>query len=307
MSNAGFPKVDLRTILSADSLPAMPQTAIRLLELSQQTSTGPAEFAVPIEADPGLTVQVLRFANSSYFGFCNEVSSIKHAITLLGIRTVRNFVLWSAIFSAIPNPRCGTFDLKGLWQDSLRRALFARGLARLLGLREADEAFAAALLQDMAVPILAKEVPEAYAQLFDARRRSQFRARLSQLETYAFGWNHASAGAMAARHWSLPPGLTALIEDHLSVEQHLAQRQTDPAKIAVAMSALLPSVDDSNWTEFERLEGYYQQMRPLDGPAIERLLEQIDEEYAGMAPLLRIPSPGVSLKQSYRQLTAASV
>ena len=55
----------------------MPQTAIRLLELARDPDCGPAEFAVPIEADPGLTVQVLRFVNSSYFGFRNEISNVE--------------------------------------------------------------------------------------------------------------------------------------------------------------------------------------------------------------------------------------
>src|SRR5918996_142175 len=140
---------DLKAMLSTAQLPALPQSAIRLLQLSKDPENGPAEFAVPIEADPGLASQVLRFVNSSYFGFSREISSVKLAITMVGIRTIKNFALWSAVFSLMPNPKCGPFDLKTLWQDSLRRALFARAVAKLLGLREAEEAFAAALLQDM--------------------------------------------------------------------------------------------------------------------------------------------------------------
>ncbi|MCE9527487.1 MAG: HDOD domain-containing protein [Planctomycetales bacterium] len=117
---------DLKDLLRSAQLPALPQSAIRLLELSQDPDNGPVEFAVPIEADPGLTGQVLKFVNSSYFGFSREISSVKLAITLVGIRTIKNFALWSAVFSLMPNPRCGPFDLKSLWQDSLRRALFAR-------------------------------------------------------------------------------------------------------------------------------------------------------------------------------------
>ena len=155
MTDAAVPRLDLKQILSGAQLPALPQSAIRLLELSQDPSNGPAEFAVPIESDPGLTGQVLRFVNSSYFGFSREISSVKLAITLVGIRTIKNFALWSAVFSLMPNPKCGPFDLKSLWQDSLRRALFARAVAKILGMKEAEEPFAAALLQDMAVPILA--------------------------------------------------------------------------------------------------------------------------------------------------------
>ena len=124
--------LDLDRILAGGQLPALPQSAISLLQLSKDPNNGPTEYAIPIETDAGLTCQVLKFVNSSYFGFSREISSVKLAITLVGVRTVKNFALWSAVFSLMPNPKCGPFDLKGLWQDSLRRGLFARAAARLL-------------------------------------------------------------------------------------------------------------------------------------------------------------------------------
>ena len=181
MSKQGpHPSLDLRKVVSAAQLPALPQSAIRLLELAQDPDLSATEFAVPIESDPGLASQVLRFVNSSYFGFSREIGSAKLAITLVGVRTIRNFALWSAVFSLIPNPKCGPFDLKSLWQDSLRLRLFARAMGNLLGIAEAEEPFAAALLQDMAVPVLAKEATELYAGLLQIRHRQQ--VRLSALE-----------------------------------------------------------------------------------------------------------------------------
>ena len=76
---------------------------------------------------------MLKFVNSSYFGFSREISSVKLAITLVGIRTIKNFSLWSAVFSLMPNPKCGPFDLKSLWQDSLRRCFFRAPLASCWG------------------------------------------------------------------------------------------------------------------------------------------------------------------------------
>ena len=163
-----------------------------------------------------------------------------------------------------------------------------------MGAAQAEETFAAALLQDMAVPILAKEVREAYARLFDARHTSRNRIRLSRLEEHVFGWNHATAAGIMARQWQLPESLAALVEDHLSVEQHLSDPNADPAKLVVAMSAPLPAVDDEDWTEFAKLDDSYGQVRPLDGPSIEVLLGKVDQEFADIAPLLRVSSPQVS-------------
>jgi len=296
--------IDLKKILAGAQLPALPQSAIRLLELSQNPANGPAEFAVPIESDPGLAGQVLRFVNSSYFGFSREISSVKLAISLVGIRTIKNFALWSAVFSLMPNPRCGPFDLRMLWQDSLRRALFSRAAAKVLGVKEAEEAFSAALLQDMAVPLLAKELPDLYAKLLAARDFG--RLRLSALERRAFGWTHAEAAAVVARQWNLPEDFALLVENHVleDVGKHAGTR--DPRIVAVAMSALLPAVADPAWQEANRLEPLYDEVRPAGALSLPELLAQLDREFAGFAPLLKVALPKKSLVDCYAEATAAA-
>lgn len=298
------PSLDLKKILAGAQLPALPQSAIRLLELSQDPTNGPTEFAVPIESDPGLTGQVLRFVNSSYFGFSREISSVKLAITLVGIRTIKNFALWSAVFSLMPNPKCGPFDLKSLWQDSLRRALFARAMAKLLGLKEAEEPFAAALLQDMAVPLLAKEAPELYEKLLQDRDGGKI--RLSFLEERLFGWTHAEAAGIMARQWNLPDQFALLVENHQEVGRWAGLRDSEPGKLAVAMSALLPSTADPNWSECALFESYYRKVGPAGGPTVVELLAQVDEEFEKFAPVLKLAAPSKSLVQSYHEVTAVA-
>jgi HD-like signal output (HDOD) protein len=303
MTNVSIPKLELNKILSTAQLPGLPQSAIRLLELSQDPTNGPAEFAVPIEVDPGLTGQVLRFVNSSYFGFAREISSIKMAITLVGIRTIKNFALWSAVFSLMSNPKCGPFDLKSLWQDSLRRALFARALAKMLGMKEAEDTFAAALLQDMAIPILAKESPQLYVKLLESRKQGQI--RLSSLENQIFGWNHAQAGGMMARHWNLPDNFAGLIENHTAIEKSVEQPGEAPDKAAVAMSALLPAIADPVWTECQQFESYYEKIIPGNSPTIMELMSQIDREFDHLAPVMKIGTPEKSLVDRYNEVTAS--
>lgn len=302
MTTVPFPSLDLKRVLSGAQLPALPQSAIRLLELSQNPDNGPVEFAIPIESDPGLTGQVLRFVNSSYFGFSREISSVRLAITLVGIRTIKNFALWSAVFSLMPNPKCGPFDLKSLWQDSLRRALFARAMGRLLGLKEAEELFSAALLQDMAVPLLAKVAPDAYARLLGARKQTGI--RLSVLERTAFGWTHAEAAGIMARQWNLPDNFAVLIEGHLDDEHSVADRTDRPGHVAVSMSALLPALVDSTWQECELLEGHYNRLCPAGQMPLVDLLSQIDREFTDFAPILKMASPSKSLADSYHEAVA---
>ena len=295
------PSPALKDLLHSAQLPALPQSAIRLLELSQNPDNGPGEFAVPIESDPGLTGQVLKFVNSSYFGFSREISSVKLAITLVGIRTIKNFALWSAVFSLMPNPKCGPFDLKSLWQDSLRRGLFARAFGKLLGLKEAEELFAAALLQDMAVPLLAKEQPVRYLKLLEARTHGE--SRLSDLERAEFGWTHADAAGYMARHWSLPEEFAKLIEAHTQLDQLVAAEKKEPGKLSVALSALLPANQDQEWYEREKFLAAFGRLTAGRTRSVADIFTQIDGEFAEFAPVLKLASPAKSLVQHLAEET----
>ena len=302
MISAESSKLDLQKIVTEAQLPALPHSAISLLELSQDLENGPAEFAVPIESDPGLTSQVLRFVNSSYFGFSREISSVKLAITLVGVRTIKNFALWSAVFSLMPNPKCGPFNLKKLWQDSLRRALCARRLSKLLNVKETEESFAAALLQDMAVPLLAKNAPDAYTRLLEARKDGK--VRLSFLEKRLFGWTHAEAAGLMARHWKLPETFAELIEGHQLIEKWIEQPHAEAGRLVIAISSLLPATADSHWHESEQFERYYKRACPAGAPHVAEFLRQIDEEFTEFAPVLKLAMPAESLVEIYSEATS---
>jgi len=290
---------DLQKILAGAQLPALPQSAIVLLQLSQNPDNGPAEFAVPIEADPGLTGQVLRFVNSSYFGFSREIDNIKMAITLVGVRTIKNFALWSAVFSLMPNPKCGQFDLKSLWQDSLRRALFSRAVGKALGLRDSEDLFAAALLQDMAVPLLAKDLPEDYAELL--AQRDDGNVRLSDLERQRFGWDHADAAGVMARSWNLPEELARLIDAHTKIPKGTPNDTSQIGEFAVALSAQLPACSDTSWADFEVFEEAYS-LHVGATISADEMLRGVDEQFAEFAPVLKLGTPADTLQSRYQAM-----
>ncbi len=297
-------QISLEQVLASAQLPALPQTAIRLLELSQDASNGPAEYAKPIEADPGLMGQILRFVNSSYFGFSREIASIKQALALVGVRTIKNFALWSAVFSLVPDPKFGPFDLKKLWQDSLRRAVFARLLGRKIKLHNAEDLFAAALLQDMAIPLLLKELPKQYESLLE--RRDVEKLRLSQLEQGLFGWDHAQAAAALVRNWRLPEEFAVLIERHPNLNELLSVSPPVVDAACVALAALLPSCQDDQWSDWNEFCTGLQQIAPSTNYQIQALLAESDASFEEFAPIMKLALPSKSLQDWFKQQSTAS-
>ncbi|MCA9191426.1 MAG: HDOD domain-containing protein [Planctomycetales bacterium] len=290
---------DLKAILETAQLPALPQTAIRLIELSQDASNGPAQFARPIEADAGLMGQVLRFVNSSYFGFSREVSSVQQALALVGVRTIKNFALWSAVFSLVPDPKFGPFDLKKLWQDSLRRAVFARILGRSIRLHNAEDLFAAALLQDMAIPLLLKEMPSQYEELI--QRRSTEGMRLSSLERELFGWDHAEAAAALVRNWRLPEEFAKLIEHHPSFDDLMGRQPPQLDAACVALASLLPACQDDRWTEREEFTTGLKRIANASYDSIPKILEEADKAFEEFAPIMKLPVPEKTLIKWFQE------
>ena len=285
----------LRKILVAGQLPAMPQSAVSVLKLENDiTKVNINDLARPIEADPGLAAQVLKFLNSSAFGFQSTISSIRQGIALVGIRIIKNFVLWKAVFSLIPKSKTGTFDVAVLWQDSLRRAMFARFLLLETKKGDPEMAFAGALLQDMAVPLLLKLKAAEYGHVLDALSNSQEK-RLSDLEEEYFGWSHADASLILGQHWKLPEMLVDVTSNHLKVEETSADFAQHPERAVVALSALLPSVVRTEWHDRELFAKTFEICFPGKAQLYASLFDRVDREFDQYAALLQLAQPKQSL------------
>ncbi|MDR2643099.1 MAG: HDOD domain-containing protein [Planctomycetaceae bacterium] len=282
------PQDELKKILTVEQLPAMPQSALTVLQIDNDlTKVNINDLVCPIEADPGLVAQVLKFLNSSYFGFQSTISNVKQGIALVGIRVVKNFVLWKAVFSLIPKAKGAEFDVGGLWQDSLRRAMFARFLLNELKKGDSEMAFAGALLQDMAIPMLLKLKPIEYGDLI-ARYRESENVRLSTLEDERFGWNHAQAGGILGRTWKLPHLLTLIIEEHIEIEELVRSFDSNSEEAAVAISAMLPTDSRNVWSEADLFMKYFKAMLPGKVELIKRLFERVDREFEQYASVIQI-------------------
>jgi HD-like signal output (HDOD) protein len=295
----GATSVDLDALFTGVPLPAMPQSAVRLLEVSEDPQNGPAAFAEVLENDPALASQVLRFVNSSYFGFRNEISSVKQGITLVGIRSIKTFVLWTAVFRAAPDPKCSDFAMESFRHDALRRGLFAKSLGQLLNVENLDEIFTAALLQDIAVPFLVKEFRKPYAALLGQRKDGSI--RLSQLEHEEFGWTHSDAACTLFERWNFPDSISDLVQSHTDVDTLIVQPDCKAETLAVALSSMLPADCDDEWHECERLEESYRRIAIDRAPTLQELLVEVDQAFVGIATSLGVGADVLTLAKRYSE------
>ncbi len=173
-----------------------------------------------ISADEGLVVRLLKVANSAFYALPGRVGTIPMAITLLGLTTLKNIVIGTAM-SDVTRSILGTGEESlRLWDHGIRVGVWCRALARRFGGIDGEEAFTGGLLHDIGKGVVLRELPESQAHL---RSLILERRECRILEKEAIGFDHAQLGAWALGRWRLPESLVLAVRYHhepRAVEEH---------------------------------------------------------------------------------------
>jgi diguanylate cyclase (GGDEF)-like protein len=183
-------------------VPTPPGVVFKLLEMTRDSNAKVREIADTIAMDPGLTARILRFANSPMAGIGREVTSVQHAITLIGMRGVAMMSLTFAFLKPEKEHPCKGFDHQQFTLQSLACAVAAKSLAKAVGWAPTQEAFVAGLLSQLGRSTFASVFPKEYAQILD--RAACVPEDLPNLERELFGESYPAVSAWLLRKWSIP-------------------------------------------------------------------------------------------------------
>lgn len=208
-------------IKQCPNLPSLPAIAVQVLELAQQADVDIAEIARIISKDPALSGRILRTVNSSFYGCSQNVSTISHALVILGLQSVRTLVLGFSLVTHLTADKPTGFKHLAYWKRSIYAATAARIIAGRIALPQQEEAFVAALLQDIGMLVLDRVLGDEYGKIHDG---ISSHSELAAAETKALGADHAEVGGWIAGQWKLPPLLAVPLQFH-----HAPQRVADPA------------------------------------------------------------------------------
>jgi HD-like signal output (HDOD) protein len=127
-------------------LPSLPGVAFELLRQFRESEVDLKETSEIIQKDPALSASVLRFVNSAAFGIRREITSITHAISLLGLNAIRTLALSFSLVRGLRSTDHKGFDYTRFWQRSLLSGMAARALGSTKGVTDREGLFLAGLL-----------------------------------------------------------------------------------------------------------------------------------------------------------------
>jgi len=219
----------IRTVVN--KMPSLSTTVSKVLEICSRTDTSPNDLNKVISLDPVLTGQVIKLINSAYYSLLNKVTSLTRAIVMLGLNTVKNLALSTAVIRCVGQiNKSKALPNKDFWAHSIGVGVMAKLLAAECGVppTEREEYFVAGLLHDLGKIPFGNEYIDVLAQAKKEQRP------LIHLEKEYLGINHEEVGEMIASTWKFNSMITDAICHHHSPELAAPEHQSLVATVALA-------------------------------------------------------------------------
>jgi len=217
----------LEAVLASKQLPTLPIIASKLLTLTAREETTLTDIANLIAQDIALSSKVLRVANSAFYSFPQQISSLNQAVSILGMNAVRSLVLSFSFLTMKGRHKNSLFDFEQFWERSFVEASAAKLILEQIANADAEEAFTCGLLQNIGQLIFAVTLRDEYNQVLKEISACTPDVDLEEdrLELEIIGNTHSIVGYEVTKAWGLPESLIIPIKYH---HQPLAYKDNTP-------------------------------------------------------------------------------
>jgi HD-like signal output (HDOD) protein len=190
----------------------LPAAAQKVLKLTEDENASADQLREAIQGDPVLVARILRRLNSSYYALSQKVSDLKTAISLLGMREIRNLALTVFVSRFFEGGAAhGIYKRENLWSHSVGVAVASRLVARVCGRGVGEEAYIAGLLHDIGLILIDQTLRRHFYKVLDELDAG---TPTHVVESRILTFDHALLGGFVARKWNFPDPVADAITFH---------------------------------------------------------------------------------------------
>lgn len=182
-------------------LPSPHGVALQIIQLADKEDTTTQQIARLINNDPALAGRIIKAANLLVNRDGRPIASIMDAVTVLGIKSVRQLALSLSLVADFSSGACPNFDYQRFWAHSACSGIAAQKIVAVMHIGVADEAFLLGMLAQIGRLTLATVFPQDYSQVLEQSVASN---NLTELERNAFGLDHNQISGLMLADWGMP-------------------------------------------------------------------------------------------------------
>lgn len=253
-------------IAKLEALPALPDIYNELVEALADEKISMKRIGDILARDMALTTAVLRIVNCAFFGFTARITSIHHAVSLLGIQTLRTIVLSTHLFTTLTPAETPLFSVSMLWDHGVRVGGLAKVVAEKEKLSERlrDDCVVGGMLHDIGKLVLATVLRTEFSEVLAMVEETN--CPVHEAEKKILGVTHAEVGAYLMGLWGFNHAQMSTVRWH-----HDPQPYTEGAITPQLLIHVVNSLDH----ELVTIRPHFAP-RPLllpDGPEINQKIE----------------------------------
>ena len=205
----------INNILQGIRVPPQPQILVDLQMEQAMPDPDIRQIARLIRQDVSLSGMMLKFVNSPFMKHGNQISSIEQAVSLLGASTVVNIINGLSIKGEMSDQAIRA--MTGFWDTATDIAQVSAHIAKHIGAKNPDEAYAIGLFHNAGIPLMMERFEDYTAVMEESYAHSE--PRVIDVENRVLNTNHAVVGYYVAKSWNLPRHLCEVIAEHHNAEQ----------------------------------------------------------------------------------------
>jgi putative nucleotidyltransferase with HDIG domain len=185
-----------------EKIPTLPIISKKIMEITGDEQASFKKLVGIIEKDQTLAVKMLKIANSAFYGFVSKVSSLEHALVVLGTNQVKSIVLGSSVYSFFSKSETTNFDRTRFWKHAIICSQVATFLGKHFKIRKDDSLFLAGLIHDVGKVVLDQYFPDEFLRIVD--HVSSAGTTFSDAEGKILGTTHYQVAAKLLKQWKFP-------------------------------------------------------------------------------------------------------
>ena len=202
-------------IANAKDFPALPSTTLKVLQMVNDENVGYKSLAKLISTDVAIATGILKTANSPYYAQRNEISSIEQALSILGMKRIKNVTLSLSVINMFPRKQLKFYS--ELFNTSLASSVAAEMISKCFHFKEKPEIFLAALLSKIGMFVLLRYLTDDYMNVIsNAKKRG---LKLEVVEEALIGSSHIDIGLLVGKKWNLPENILQTIRYHNDISK----------------------------------------------------------------------------------------